>query len=245
MEALIVIRAFPVIVQRIGDFSKQFFPTPLRIVTFRDNFLKSLKRHRTHFMGEGISNLSRKEQVIRKAAELFKEKGYAAASMRDLAQLLGIEAASLYSHIKSKEEILRSLCFDMAAEFRKSLEEVEKEDVSASEKLKKGIIGHIQVMAKDLTASAVFMNEHRHLSQPYLRDFLLLRINYINRFKSIIEEGVRNGEFKNNIDKKLAVMTLFSSLNWMPMWYDPGSAIDPQQLGYQLADMLVNGLKKL
>jgi TetR/AcrR family transcriptional regulator, cholesterol catabolism regulator len=196
-------------------------------------------------MSEGISNLSRKEQVIRKAAELFKEKGYAAASMRDLAQLLGIEAASLYSHIKSKEEILRSLCFDMAAEFRKSLEEVEKENVSASEKLKKGIIGHIQVMAKDLTASAVFMNEHRHLSQPYLRDFLFLRINYINRFKSIIEEGVKNGEFKSSIDKKLAVMTLFSSLNWMPMWYDPGSAIDPQQLGYQLADMLVNGLKKV
>jgi TetR/AcrR family transcriptional regulator, cholesterol catabolism regulator len=196
-------------------------------------------------MSEGISNLSRKEQVIRKAAELFKQKGYAAASMRDLAQLLGIEAASLYSHIKSKEEILRSLCFDMAAEFRKSLEEVEKENVSASEKLKKGIIGHIQVMAKDLTASAVFMNEHRHLSQPYLRDFLFLRINYINRFKSIIEEGVKNGEFKSTIDKKLAVMTLFSSLNWMPMWYDPGSAIDPQQLGYQLADMLVNGLKKV
>ena len=62
-------------------------------------------------MSDAITNLSRKEQVIRKAAELFKDKGYAAASMRDLAQLLGIEAASLYSHIKSKEEILRSLCF--------------------------------------------------------------------------------------------------------------------------------------
>lgn len=195
-------------------------------------------------MSDAIANLSRKEQVIRKAAELFKDKGYAAASMRDLAQLLGIEAASLYSHIKSKEEILRSLCFDMATEFRKSLEEVEKQPVSASEKLRLGIIGHIQVMAQDLTASAVFMNEHRHLSQPYLRDFLLLRINYINRFKSIFEEGVRNGEFKDTIDKKLAVMTLFSSLNWMPMWYDPGSSIDPSQLGDQLADMLVNGLRK-
>jgi TetR/AcrR family transcriptional regulator, cholesterol catabolism regulator len=193
---------------------------------------------------EVAGNLSRKEQVIRSAAELFREKGYAASSMRDLAQKLGIEAASLYSHIKSKEEILQHLCFDMAAEFRKSLAEVEKKDVSASEKLKLGIIGHIQVMAKDLTASAVFMNEHRHLSQPYLRDFLLLRINYINRFKSIIEEGARQGEFKDSIDKKLAVMTLFSSLNWMPMWYDPSSKIVPQDLGQQLADMLVNGLKK-
>jgi TetR/AcrR family transcriptional regulator, cholesterol catabolism regulator len=193
---------------------------------------------------EAAVNLTRKEQVIRSAAELFREKGYAASSMRDLAQKLGIEAASLYSHIKSKEEILQHLCFDMAAEFRKSLMDVEKKNVSATEKLRLGIIGHIQVMAKDLTASAVFMNEHRHLSQPHLREFLLLRINYINRFKTIIEEGTRTGEFKDTIDKKLAVMTLFSSLNWMPMWYDPASKIDPQNLGQQLADMLVNGLKK-
>ena len=189
-------------------------------------------------------NLSRKEQVIRKAAELFREKGYAASSMRDLAQLLGIEAASLYSHIKSKEEILQSLCFDMAAEFRKSLDEVEKLTIPASEKLRRGILGHIQVMAKDLTASAVFMNEHRHLSQPHLREFLLLRINYINRFKDIIEEGITLGEFKETIDKKLAVMTLFSSLNWMPQWYDPQSNVVPNELGQQLADMLVNGMKK-
>lgn len=193
---------------------------------------------------EPVANLSRKEQVIRMAAELFREKGYAASSMRDLAQKLGIEAASLYSHIKSKEEILQSLCFDMAGEFRKSLDEVEKQKGPASEKLRRGIIGHIQVMAKDLTASAVFMNEHRHLSQPYLREFLLLRINYINRFKDIIEEGIKSGEFKVTIDKKLAVMTLFSSLNWMPQWYDPHSNIVPESLGQQLSEMLVNGMKR-
>jgi AcrR family transcriptional regulator len=195
-------------------------------------------------MMDGVANLSRKEQVIRSAAALFKEKGYAASSMRDLAQKLGIEAASLYSHIKSKEEILQTLCFDMAGDFRASLDQVEKQKVSAKEKLTLGIIGHVNVMAKDLTASAVFMNEHRHLSQPFLRDFLLLRINYINRFKTMIEEGIQSGEFKKNIDTKLAVMTLFSSLNWMPLWYSPTSSIEPKELGQQLADMLVNGLKQ-
>lgn len=196
-------------------------------------------------MGEVLSSSSRKAQVIRVAAELFREKGYVASSMRDLAQKLGIEAASLYSHIKSKEEILHILCFDMAEDFMASLNQVEKQqNLTASQRLQQGIIGHIQVMARDLTASAVFMNEHRHLSQPFLRDFLLLRINYINRFKKMIEDGVADGEFKKEIDKKLAVMTLFSSLNWMPQWYNPDSVIDPESLGQQLADMLVNGLKQ-
>lgn len=190
----------------------------------------------------GVENSSRKEQVIRTASELFKEKGYAATSMRDLAQALGIEAASLYSHIKSKEEILQALCFEMARRFQKSLQEVESADITFSEKLRSGILGHVQVMAQELTASAVFMNEHRHLSEPFIKDFLLMRINYINRFKKIIQGGIASGEFKP-VDTKLAVMTLFSSLNWMPHWYDPSGLINPNQLGNQLADMLIDGLK--
>lgn len=189
-----------------------------------------------------LEKMSRKEQVIRKAAELFRDHGYSATSMRDLANALGIEAASLYSHIRSKEEILQSLCFEMAELFQESLEKVEKQDISYSEKLRLGIRGHIEVMSKDLIASAVFMNEHRHLSQPYLRDFLLMRINYINRFKKIIEGGIEHGEF-GGVDTKLAVMTLFSSLNWMPNWYDPSGIINPRDLGDQLAGMLIEGLK--
>ena len=162
--------------------------------------------------------------------------------MRDLATRLGIEAASLYSHISSKEEILRVLCFDMAGKFMESLNKVEQEENSFERKLRAGILGHIRVMADNLTASAVFMNEHRHLSDTFLKEFLLLRINYINRFKRIIEGGIRSGEFRK-VDTKLAVMTLFSSLNWMPHWYDPSGIIHPEGLGNQLADMLIEGLK--
>lgn len=191
---------------------------------------------------EIVQNRSRKEQVIEMAAELFRKNGYSATSMRDLATALGIEAASLYSHIRSKEEILQHLCFGMAEKFRSQLESVEYTALSSSEKLRAGIVAHIHVMSDNLTASAVFMNEHRHLSEPHLRNFLLLRINYINRFKKIIRQGIEKGEFIP-VDTKLAVMTLFSSLNWMPHWYDPQGVIDPDTLGNQLSDMLIEGLK--
>jgi TetR/AcrR family transcriptional regulator, cholesterol catabolism regulator len=188
-------------------------------------------------------NLTRKEQVIRKAAELFSQKGYAASSMRDLANALGIEAASLYSHIKSKEEILQYLCFTMADEFIRSLDEVDNMEISSLEKIRLGIIGHTKVILKDLAASAVFLNEFRSLSQPHLRKFLLLRIHYINRFKRIIEDAIQAGEIKP-VDKKLAVITIFSSLSWIPLSYDPMGAIDREEISKQLAHLLIHGLKQ-
>ena len=61
--------------------------------------------------------LTRKERIIQVAEKLFKEKGFMATSMRDIAGELNIEAASLYSHIKSKDEILETICFRMADQF--------------------------------------------------------------------------------------------------------------------------------
>ena len=52
---------------------------------------------------------SHKDLIVSKAASLFKEKGFKASSMRHLAESLGIEAASLYNHISSKNELLHTI----------------------------------------------------------------------------------------------------------------------------------------
>src|ERR1700729_1354032 len=70
-------------------------------------------------------NSTKKEVIIEKASRLFREKGFGAASMRDLAEHVGVEAASLYNHIQSKSEILQAICFRVANEFLTNLEAVE------------------------------------------------------------------------------------------------------------------------
>ncbi|MFA0963008.1 TetR/AcrR family transcriptional regulator [Roseivirga sp. BDSF3-8] len=187
--------------------------------------------------------LSRKEQITKVATLLFRKKGYTAASMRDLATELGIEAASLYSHIRSKEQILDKICFRMVDAFVEGLNQVEQEVIGADAKLRRAIVTHIVVITRDTDASAVFFNEWRHLSNERLQEFLLQREAYEERFREIMREGIRDGVFKE-VDARFATLTLLSSLNWTYNWYRKDGKMSPEEIGNQLADLLINGLKQ-
>ena len=185
---------------------------------------------------------NRKQQIEEKATTLFQERGYAATSMRDLAQVLGIEAASLYSHIKSKEEILQKICFRMADEFFEAWKDVTSEDSSFSAKMEKAVIAHVNVITKDTDASAVFFNEWRHLSEPFLSEFLAMRNDYEGRFIQIIKDGIATGEFED-VDEKFMMLTILSSLNWTHNWYKPEGSLTPEEIASRLSNLILNGLK--
>ncbi len=185
--------------------------------------------------------MTRKKQIEHTATALFKTKGFSATSMRDLANALGIEAASIYSHIKSKEEILQRVCFRMAKEFFDALEAAEATGVTATEKLNNAITAHVQVLTNNTEASAVFLHEWRHLSEPFHSEFLALRDRYEAHFRQIIKAGIDNGEFKVP-DEKFAALTILSGLNWIHTWYKPDGKMKPAEIAENLSAMLLNGL---
>jgi AcrR family transcriptional regulator len=187
--------------------------------------------------------LSRKEQIFQVAEQLFKEKGFMATSMRDIAGELGIEAASLYSHIKSKDEILETICFRMADQFSIGLDEVNDLYFNAEEKLKMAITHHIKILANDLNASSVFIREWRHLNEPRLSEFKELRNKYENKFKKILETGEDENVFEI-VENKFAVLTIISSMNWIIEWYKPGGPMTPDEIAEQLFIFILTGLRK-
>src|SRR6186997_212077 len=89
---------------------------------------------------------SKKDLILQKAAAMFREKGFAATSMRDLAETVGIEAASLYNHIRSKNEILEAICFDVANRFNTNIEAIESGHHSSSHKVEILLRFHIRQM---------------------------------------------------------------------------------------------------
>lgn len=193
-------------------------------------------------MAESL-NINRKDQIVDAAALLFKQKGYAATSMRDLATELGIEAASIYHHIKSKEELLESICFDMANKFISNAKEVNDIYFNAEEKLRMAIKLHIETITENQNQSAVFLSEWRNLSEPKLSLFKQLRNQYENQFTIILIDG-ENEDIFDHTDKKFAVLSILSTINFVNEWYKPEGKMNAAEIAEKLSNFIMGGLRK-
>lgn len=191
---------------------------------------------------QNTGQISRKEQVIKAAEKLFKDKGFEGTSMRDLASSLDIEAASLYSHIKSKDEILETICFRMADELIRSIDEVNDMYFNAEEKLRMAITNHVKIIAGNLDAASVFLREWRRLPEARLGEFIALRNKYEDGFKKILMNGEHENVF-DAPDKKFAVLTILSAVNWIVEWYNPVGKMTPDEVAEHLADFILTGLR--
>ncbi|SRR5579883_240901 len=187
-----------------------------------------------------MKTLARKDQIRLKAQMLFRERGYSATSMRDLADELGIEAASLYNHISSKEEILQGICFGMAESFFAAVEPVTLSALDPKAKLQSALEAHLRVIAENSDASAVFLHEWRHLGEPFLSDFKLMRRRYEKLFVTLVEEGIARDSFKK-MDARVVARTILSATNWT-FESQKTSKSDGDATIQQIAELLVEGL---
>lgn len=187
--------------------------------------------------------INRKEQILNTASRLFREKGYAATSMRDIATEMDMEAASLYHHIKSKDELLETICFGMADQFITALQEVNDIYFNAEDKLRRAILSHVQIMTGSIDQSAVFLNEWRSLPQPRLDDFKKLRDQYEHEMRLIIAQGQQEDVF-GDADTKFATLTILSAVNWIYQWYKPDGSMEPAEIATRLSDFILGGLRK-
>lgn len=187
------------------------------------------------------NNLTRKEVIVSKAATLFREKGFKAASMRDLAEAVGVEAASLYNHIKSKTEILHELCFSVANRFLHKIDEVEAENSSSVNKIETLLRFHINEMIHHYEEVYVSDREWKHLSDPYLSNFQNQRRIYRKRFAAIIETGIHNHEIKK-IDAPTAVLIMLHAISGIESWHRSTQKINAEELEENMISILVGGL---
>lgn len=184
----------------------------------------------------------KRQHILETAAILFRDKGYSATSMRDLARAVGLQASSLYNHIESKEKLLQEICLANALKFLSMMEKVEAMDIPVAGKVEQLLRLHIRTAIQDVTSVTSFNDEWRHLGEPYLSDFKEMRRDYEQRFMHLLRQGIEAGEIRAQ-EPQIVLYTLFSSLRWLYDWFQPGKRLSAPDVEEEILNLLFYGLR--
>ncbi len=184
-----------------------------------------------------------REKFIETTLELFHSKGFKATTMRDIAKALDIEAATLYNYIKSKQQLLDDLVFDIANQFHDGLTNIYQSSYYPVEKLKAIVNLNVRLTAAHPYQVALLVSEWKHLQEDRQQEFLASRESYEQMVRHIIEQGIERQELRP-MELEVATYSFLSSIRWLFSWYiEQREKLNPVELEKQIADFILKGMQ--
>jgi len=194
-----------------------------------------------------VVELTRRQAIEDVASDLFRDRGYAGTSIRDIARALSVQGASLYAHVDSKEDVLWAIVDRAASRFEAAADAAERDAATRrpgdpAEAVAALVRGHIQVLTADVDEASVFVHEWRALGEMRRAAILARRDAYEARFRRPIEEGIAIGAFTMT-DPAIASTTLLTALNGVATWYDPDGRLPAARVADHLVDLALRMLE--
>jgi AcrR family transcriptional regulator len=188
-------------------------------------------------------NHNKHAEIFSAALTLFQEKGYHGASMQDLADAVGIQKASLYYYIQSKEELLVRVCERGTGAFTQELSAIVASDASAADKLRRALECHLVALCEQLALFTVFLREQKFLGKEKRTQLRGEGKRHAQLLEQILRQGVASGEFRP-INVPVTTLALLGMCNWLYEWYSPRGAFPPREIAGMFSEMVLNGLAK-
>jgi len=185
---------------------------------------------------------TRKEEIVRVAAQLFKEKGYTAVTMRDLAAKMGIKAASLYNHITSKQDILDAVIISLAEAFTNGMQGIKSSNTNSIDKLKQIIQLHVTLSSQNSYGMASLNNDWMHLEKR-LDYYKTLRVEYEDDFRTILVDGVAAGEIIE-ANPEVMLFSILTTLRSLYVWIPKKEDLNLEEFTTTLHHILIEGINK-
>jgi TetR/AcrR family transcriptional regulator, cholesterol catabolism regulator len=190
--------------------------------------------------------LTRRQAIENVASDLFRERGYAATSIRDIARALSVQGASLYAHVTSKEGVLWAIVDRAASRFEAAADLAESEAEARrpgdpAEALAALVRAHVEVLTADVDEAGVFVHEWRALGPEHRSAILARRDAYEARFRKHIHDGIAIGTFAIT-DPPIAASALLSAVNGVASWYDPDGRLPAARIADYLVDLSLHML---
>jgi AcrR family transcriptional regulator len=190
-----------------------------------------------------VVETARRREIEDVASSLFRERGYAGTSVRDIARALDIQGASLYAHVASKQDVLRTIVERMASRFEHAADDAIKATEGGLEadpvvRLSALVRSHVGVVTDDLERASVFVHEWRSLDPDSRTRMARRRDAYEGRFRSTVADGVESGAFAT-VDPTAAAAFILTALNGLVAWYRPDRRMSPTQIADIYADLAI------
>ena len=180
-------------------------------------------------------------KFVRTAAELFSKQGYGSTSTRSLSALIGMEKATLYYHVKSKEDLLylitKSSVETLQYEVSKAVEGI----TCPLEHLAMLIRAHCMSLLRDQTQHATSLAEVRALSPERLAEIVKLRRSYQREIRRMIEAGQENGSIRGDVEPRYLASMLRGLLDRTVEWYQKSGSVGPAELAEYFCDIYLFG----
>jgi TetR/AcrR family transcriptional regulator, cholesterol catabolism regulator len=183
----------------------------------------------------------RSPEIIDAAARVFAARGYHGATTQDIADVLGIRQASLYYYFSSKEVALEIVCTRGVEDFYRAARAIAAGPGSAAERLTSLVRAHITPILDRGDFVRVFLTQRQFLP-PASRRRVGRWSRAIERlFEAVIREGVRSGEFRPDVDPRLATLAVLGMANSVPNWYEKEMA-SIERIGNEFTALILVGL---
>jgi AcrR family transcriptional regulator len=182
------------------------------------------------------------KEIIAAAAKLFKDKGYHATTIQDVADEVGMLKGSLYYHIKSKEELLYLVTQEPIRELIERQKKLADSDWSPPQKIIEFMRLHLRAFDENYPHLFVFLQEKASLSEPVQAEVAGIHFRYEALLEAILCQGVDSGHFRRELDLKMMAFSILGMCNWMFKWYSKGGRLTIDEIGRHMAEIVLNGI---
>lgn len=187
------------------------------------------------------SQRRRAPEIIEAAARVFAERGFHGATTQDIADVLGIRQASLYYYFSSKEAALELVCLKGVEGFFEAGKAIAARPETARERLSLLINSHLSPLLDRGNFVKVFLNERQHLPAESRRRIGRWSRGLERIFEEVIKEGIAKGEFRSDLDARLATLAILGMCNAASSWYAKENA-SIAEIGAEFARLVIDGM---
>ncbi|MCZ6871941.1 MAG: TetR/AcrR family transcriptional regulator [bacterium] len=185
---------------------------------------------------------NREQEIVAAAAKVFQEKGYHAATTRDIAAEVGIQQASLYYYISSKEELLYLVVREPIMRLYAQVEVIVQSSLPARTKIERSIQAHLVAFDENYPHMFVFVQELHNVVQALQDTLREFPGRYQGLWEAMLQQGVARGELRADLDVTTTALMILGMCNWMYRWYRKGGRLDTRAVARQYANAILDGI---